>query len=192
MSRETKKIRSSGNFAENSNTESQLRLVRTKIPARGLWKDKDGLCFWRKLKIKKYLLQSERYEGYWKNTKDKCRLHRIYILFKEEDPRKFSNRFHVVYKTRVKAYSLLKYNFYIENMPTHQIPEIDNEEFNRIFNMTQNTKQLIGKSFSNTTTLLNEVNFEFAKTMIKIIPDMQLKASRLNLISGPLHLPAEK
>lgn len=186
------KTGSSANLAENANTESQPRLVRTEIPARGLWKDKDGLCFWRKLKIQKYLLQSERYEGYWENTKEKCRLHRIYILFDEEDPREFANRFHVAYETRVKADSLLKYNFYVENMPTHQIPEIDNEEVNRILSMTQNTKQLRGKSSSDTTTLLSEVNFEFAKTMNKIIFDKHLKANGPNLISGPLHLPAEK
>ena len=90
------------------------------------------------------------------------------------------------------ADSLIKYNFYIENMPTHQIPEIDNDEVNRILSMTQNTKQLRGKSSSDTTTLLSEVNFEFAKTMNKIIFDKHLKSNGLNLINGPLSLPPEK
>jgi len=90
------------------------------------------------------------------------------------------------------ADSLLKYNFYIENMPTHQIPEIDNEEVNRILSMTQNTKQLRGKSSSDTTTLLSEVNFEFAKTMNKIIFDKHLEVNGPNLISGPLVLPEKK
>jgi hypothetical protein len=30
---------------------------------------------------------------------------------------------------------MLKYNFYVENMPTHQIPEIDNEAVNRVLGM---------------------------------------------------------
>jgi len=94
------------------------------------------MCFWRELRIQKYLLKSERYEGYWFNTKEKTRLHRIYILFDEEDPREFAKRFTVAYRSRSMADSLLKYNFYIENMPTHQIPEIDNEEVNRILSMT--------------------------------------------------------
>jgi dynein heavy chain len=165
------------------------KITKTEIPAQGLWKDRDGLCYWRRLQIQKYLLQSERYEGYWGNTKEKVRLHRIYILFDDEDPREFAKRFQHAYETRMMADSLLKYNFYIENMPTHQIPEIDNEEVNRILSMTQNTKQLRGKSSSDTTILLSQVNFEFAKTMNKIIFDKHLENNGPNLISGPLYLP---
>lgn len=177
---------------EPSEDAAPQKIIKTEIGAQGLWKDRDGLCFWRKLKIQRYLLTSERYEGYWENTKEKCRLHRIFILFDDEDPREFSKRFKDAYETRCKADSLLKYNFYVENMPTHQIPEIDNNEVNRILGMTQNTKQLRGKSSSDTTTLLSEVNFEFAKTMNQIIFDKHLKASGPNLITGPLTLPEEK
>jgi dynein heavy chain len=46
-------------------------------------------------------------------------MHRIFILFDDEDPREFAKRFKVAYETRAMADSLLKYNFYIENMPTH-------------------------------------------------------------------------
>jgi len=168
------------------------KLVKQELSAQGLWKDRDGLCFWRRLKVQKYLPTSERYEGYWENTKEKVRLHRIYILFDDEDPRDFCNRFKVAYETRVKADSLLKYNFYIENMPTNKIPEIDNEKVNRILGMTQNTKQLRGKSSSDTTTLLNEVNFDFAKTMNKIIFDKHIEQNGPNLISGPLTLPEKE
>ena len=165
--RKSKKVAKPGEEAEADAPASKI--TKTEIGAQGLWRDRDGLCFWRKLKIQRYLLTSERYEGYWENTKEKCRLHRIFILFDDEDPRLFAKRFKDAFETRVKADSLLKYNFYIENMPTHQIPEIDNNEVNRILGMTQNTKQLRGKSSSDTTTLLSEVNFEFAKTMKKII-----------------------
>ena len=99
--------------------KSVPKLMKTEIPAQGLWTDRDGLCYWRRLKIQKYLIQSERYEGYWENTKEKCRLHRIQILFDDEDPREFAKRFKVAYESRVMADSLIKYNFYIENMPTH-------------------------------------------------------------------------
>jgi dynein heavy chain len=92
------------------------------------------------------------------------RLHRVYVLFDDEDPRQFSKRFIVAYNTRLIADSLLKYNFYIENMPTHQIPEIDNNQVNRMLAMVQNTKQMRGKSSADTASILSEVNFEFAKT----------------------------
>ena len=87
------------------------------------------------------------------------------------------------------ADSLIKYNYYIENMPTHQIPEIDNEKVNIILSLTQNTKSLRGKSSSDTTSLLSEVNFEFAKTMNKIIFDKHLKEKGNELITGNLKMP---
>jgi len=74
-------------------------------------------------------------------------------------------------------------------MPTHQIPEIDNEEINRVLSMTQNTKALRGKSSSDTTTLLSEINFDFAKTMNKIVFDKHLKEKGNELITGNLRLP---
>jgi dynein heavy chain len=55
--------------------------------------------------------------------------------------------------------------------------------------MTQNSKGLRGKSSSDTTTLLNEVNIDFAKTMNKIIFDKHLGTSGNNLITGELSLP---
>lgn len=49
------------------------------------------------------------------------------------------------------ADSMIKYNYYIENMPAHEIPEIDNEKINRILQLTQNIKSLRGKSTADTT-----------------------------------------
>lgn len=55
--------------------------------------------------------------------------------------------------------------------------------------MTQNTKALRGKSSADTTTLLNEVNVDFAKTMNKIIFDKHCTDKGNNLITGKLDLP---
>ena len=76
-------------------------------------------------------------------------------------------------------------------MPTHQIPEIDNEQVNRVLSLTQNTKALRGKSSSDTTTLLSEVNFDFAKSMNKIIFDKHMKEKGSELIMSNLTLPPE-
>lgn len=106
------------------------------VGAQGLWKDKDGLCYWRRVRISKFLPKSERFEGHWENTKEKCRLHRVHCRFDAEDPRIFVRRFKAAYTSRVYADSLIKYNYYVENMPTHQIPEIDTEQVNRVLSMT--------------------------------------------------------
>jgi len=55
--------------------------------------------------------------------------------------------------------------------------------------MTQNSKALRGKSSADTTTLLNEVNVDFAKTMNKIIFDKHISGKNNNLITGKLDLP---
>ena len=65
--------------------------------AQGLWRDKDGLCYWRRVKIQKWLPKSERFEGFWENTKERCRLFRIQVLFDDEDPRVFAKRFKKAY-----------------------------------------------------------------------------------------------
>jgi dynein heavy chain len=181
-----KKVKADGSISLTD--QSQIEGVS----AQGLWKDRDGLYYWRRAKVLKYLPRSERFEGYWDNTKERCRLPRIFVLFDDEDPRIFSRRFKKAYENREQADALIKYNYYIDNMPTHQIPEIDNEKVNRVLSMTQNTKSLRGKSSADTTTLLSQVNFDFAKTMNKIVFNKHLKEKGNDLITGQLKLPAEK
>ena len=77
-------------------------------------------------------------------------------------------------------------------MLIHEIPEFDNMKINRILILTQNTKALRGKRSAD-TTLLCEINFDFAKTINKIIFDKHLKEKGLSeLITGNLSLPPEK
>lgn len=162
------------------------------IKAKGLWKDRDALCYWREIHITRYFPRSRRYEGTFKHINQKAKLPRIYVLFDDEDPRHFVKRFKRAYQTRIYADSLIRYNYYIENMPIHEIPELDHEKINRILILTQNTKALRGKSSAD-TSLLNEINFDFAKTMNKIIFDKHLKEKGASgLITGSLSLPTEK
>lgn len=59
--------------------------------------------------------------------------------------------------------------------------------------MVQCNKELRGKSSSDTTAVLSEVNFEFAKTQNKIIFDKHIKETgTTELIAGPLTLPKAK
>jgi hypothetical protein len=109
---------------------------RDGVGAQGLWKDKDGLCYWRKLRIMKFLTKTERYEGFWENTREKVRLSRIFIHFDDEDPRIFARRFSAAHQKRKHADALIKYNYYIDNMPKHQIPEVDPNQTNRVLQMT--------------------------------------------------------
>ena len=89
------------------------------VGAHGLWQDKDKLCYWRKVRLFKYLPKSQRFEGVWDVTKQKCRLPRICIIFDEEDLKMFVERYKRAYQNRIYADALIKYNYYIENMPKH-------------------------------------------------------------------------
>jgi hypothetical protein len=81
----------SQNFMQDDNEGPQKpKSAKIEIQAQGLWQDRDGLCFWRKLKVTKYLPGSEKYQGFWENTKEVIKLPRIHILFDEEDPRVFA------------------------------------------------------------------------------------------------------
>jgi dynein heavy chain, axonemal len=182
---------------ESFDTKTPSGWLRNKIDgknvkAKGLWKDRDALCYWREILITRYFPKSRRYEGTFKHINQKAKLPRICVLFEDEDPKHFVKRFKHAYQTRIHADSLIKYNYYIENMPIHEIPELDHEKINRILMLTQNTKALRGKSSAD-TSLLNEINFDFAKTMNKIIFDKHLNEKGSNgLITGSLQLPAEK
>lgn len=89
-----KKVKADGSISLTD--QSQIEGVS----AQGLWKDRDGLYYWRRAKVLKYLPRSERFEGYWDNTKERCRLPRIFVLFDDEDPRIFSRRFKKAYENR--------------------------------------------------------------------------------------------
>lgn len=132
--------------AEGEAEPKARKASKTEIAAQGLWQDRDGLCFWRRLRVTKYFSGSEKYNGYWENTKEAVKLPRIFILFDDEDPREFAKRFLAAYNSRTMADSLLKYNFYIENMPTHSIQELENDKVNRILSMSQNQRALNGGS----------------------------------------------
>lgn len=81
------------------NQNPEVAMIKTKKravaekSALALWKDKDGLSYWRKIQVKRYLKNSEKYEGFWLNTNEKIRLSRILILFEDEDPREFAARY---------------------------------------------------------------------------------------------------
>lgn len=63
----------------------------------------------------------------WKETSQKGELHRIYICLEAEDPRKYVKRVAHAFRERVFADSLIRYNFYIDNMPLSDLALLDTE-----------------------------------------------------------------
>lgn len=78
--------------------------------------------------IFKYNEKLQKYEGMWDGSNEKCKLSRINLLFEAEDPRVFAQRVAHAHRQRNYADSLIRYNYYVDNMPTQEIPELDVEQ----------------------------------------------------------------
>jgi len=95
------------------------------VPAMGLYYYEDGSAEWKPMLVETYDEEREVYCGQWDGTNEYVELTRINILFKSEDPRIFAQRVAQAHEERIFADSKIRYNFFIDNMPTDDLPEID-------------------------------------------------------------------
>jgi hypothetical protein len=70
-------------------------------------------------------------------------LHRLSILFDTEDPFRFVSRVVAAHAARAEAEALLRYNLYIDCMPSDDTPEVGAEQASRIIAGAQNTAALL-------------------------------------------------
>ncbi|KAG2485619.1 hypothetical protein HYH03_015682 [Edaphochlamys debaryana] len=103
-------------------------------------------------------------------------LPRVKVCFSAEDPALFARRHADAHRSRARAESLLRYNLYIDSMPTDDIPPLTNEQVNRMLSFALNSKRLKDK-LMDTSALIAEVNIEYARTMNKVVLDTALAAA---------------
>ncbi|GLC56009.1 hypothetical protein PLESTB_001054700 [Pleodorina starrii] len=104
-------------------------------------------------------------------------LPRVKVCFSAEDPALFARRHADAHRSRSRAESLLRYNLYVDSMPTDDIPPLTNEQVNRMLSFALNSKRLKDK-LMDTSALIAEVNIEYARTMNKVVFDTALAAAR--------------
>ncbi|KAG2439747.1 hypothetical protein HYH02_010624 [Chlamydomonas schloesseri] len=104
-------------------------------------------------------------------------LPRVKVCFSAEDPALFARRHAEAHRSRARAESLLRYNLYVDSMPTDDIPPLTNEQVNRMLSFALNSKRLKDK-LMDTSALIAEVNIEYARTMNKVVFDAALAAAR--------------
>lgn len=126
----------------------------------------------------------------WKKDKKIEKLRRIYICFDAEDPRKYAARLERAFEERVYADSIIKYEFFIDNMPltNADLPELDQEQKRRLENMAK-TKKLKDMEC---TGLLMEVGYDYSRTMNKIIFNKFLEEGNEEIESLRLKLPQKE
>ena len=112
------------------------------------------------------------YTVLWQDDKSVDKICRIYFCYNSEDPRKYANRVANAFRQRAYADSVIRYQFYIDNMPIHNadLPELDQEQKKRLENLAKNKKLKDMES----TSLIMEVGYDYSRTMNKIIFDEYL------------------
>jgi hypothetical protein len=91
-----------------------------------------------------------------------------------ENPFLFARRVSLAHRLRREFECNIRYSLYIDSMPTDEIQPLDTEQVNRVLVLALNTRKLKQNALD-TTSLLNEVNIDYARTMNKIIFDVNLR-----------------
>ena len=155
-----------------------------KLTGRGTYEDKESkLIRFKSVIVEKYDRDSDKYIGYYKSNKQETfRLHRLYICFDAEDPRKYVLRVANAFQQRVYADSIIRYNFYIDNMAQEDLAELDSEQKKRIEQLATGAPYWKGVGKTNRLdeigdagNLTQEANKDFCRTMNKIIFDQFLE-----------------
>ena len=162
------------------------------IPGLGLQKDKnqEGVFHFRPILIHSYDSEKDLFSGQWDDQeKSPVSISKVKLLFLAEDPYEFARRVAEVHKQRNYAESLIKYNFYIDNMPTEEINTLDSDQKIRLTNKASSSKKMTRNINPENSQLINEVTLDFARTMNKIIFDKHMKENGKDLIANDLNLP---
>lgn len=99
---------------------------------------------------------------------------RLDLLFMAEDPFNFARRVANAHKSRREAEALLRYNLYVDCMPTDDTPQLSTEQVNRVLSSALNNAAL-KQGGADVSNLLSEVNIDYRRTMNKIIFDINLQ-----------------
>lgn len=182
---------------DERNPQEWIELARQEghhefIPAIGLHRDgRDGGNFsWRPVLVNDYDPIKESFRGIWDDAARMfMELPKVNLLFKAEDPYLFAKRVACAHQQRTYAESLIRYNFYIDNMPTEEIHTLDSDQKARLVLKASGFKGMQKKINPENSPLVAEVNLDFARTMNKIIFDKHMKESGRDLIANNLTLP---
>lgn len=108
-------------------------------------------------------------------------LHRIFICFDAEDPRKYAQRLAAAYRGRADAERVLRLSLLVDCMPYGDVPQLSVEQINRMLNYALNNKALKTQmKLMDTSMLISEINIDYARTLNQLVFNsimLQSKAS---------------
>eukprot|EP00736_Rhodelphis_marinus_P006943 Rmarinus@m.24609 len=157
------------------------------VPGRAL-RVRPGKRDWVNCMMKQFDYNRNRYLVEWEDDRTVSWVPRVHLMFLAEDPFVFAQRVAAAHAGRRKAEALLRYNLYVDSMPTDEISGLGQEQVQRILASAMNTEALTDRSID-TSALINEINIDYARTMNKIIFDHNLKDPAQRELFESLELP---
>jgi len=111
------------------------------LKAKGLLEEQSGSGKWEAVLINEWYEPESEFIGVSEATGKRMRFKRINLCFDIEDPRKFAKRVAWAHQNRKVTDARVRYNFYIDNMPTQELNDIDYEQKTRLTAYATNSKQ---------------------------------------------------
>jgi dynein heavy chain, axonemal len=112
-------------------------------------------------------------------------VHRIQLCFRAEDPFIFTRRVAAAYAAREAAEAAIRYQLYIECMPIEELPTMEKERVSRMLALALCTPKLRENKL-NASSLVNEVQLEYSRTMSAIIFEQRSAAAAAAADAAPL------
>mmetsp|Transcript_87057 Transcript_87057/g.177869 ORF Transcript_87057/g.177869 Transcript_87057/m.177869 type:complete len:989 (-) Transcript_87057:358-3324(-) len=151
------------------------------LPALALWRDPaDGTGYWRRAVVLQYDSAGEKFEVQYEEAEPTELggrrgmmefLPRLRVMFRGEDPEAFANRVEEAYKSRSTADFLLRYNFYIDNMPTDDVQQLNGDQLQWLRKAVGNKRAGVTAGGAELEFVLQEVQLDFARAMNRVTFD---------------------
>lgn len=87
-----------------------------------------ALCFhkgmWRFKSAQAQSIKHDIVSGFWTRSGEQLALHRLYVCFSFESPRKYMDRLTAAFSERDRCLALIKCNFIVENMDGNYVDDL--------------------------------------------------------------------
>lgn len=124
--------------------------VFSPLSAQALCMEPDLLGEWRRCRVHAYDSKTQRFDISWadiftsedeqpQDDGERIKVSRLQLLFDAEDPICFADRLANAHQARRIAESMIKYNFYIDNMPTDDVQKLTPEQAERLLEVAAET-----------------------------------------------------
>ena len=141
------------------------------VPAKCLARGDDGRGQWLDCQVTALDDESQSFTATYTDESGGAReeaVSRINLCFAADDPFVFAKRVAAAHTARSQAEDLMRFNLFIDAMPTEELPPLEKERINRMLALALNTDRLKERHV-NAASLLNEVSLEYSRTMSSII-----------------------